>query len=497
MEMIARLDNFGPFHVFFTVSCADYKWPENLISVLRENGAAISCTVDSDQTETYTVQNHDGEWIPLEEYIESEVDQGIHEILRRNVVTATRNYQQRFRAVMDKIIRSPCNPLSVKHYSSKLEFQARGAGHNHGVLWLDIPRIERKVDIRMLAEEYDPETDHYLKDPEDYTKSLDRFMEDRGYTTNKKKSKLRKARKQTKNNLSLELLQSLKKNPDRSPDEEELFRDLCNLYPLYGLKDALMKMHKGKQVTEADFEVVAAFVDTFTTVSLHPAIVGQVVAAIAKDVNQHRHTKTCRKYNTVCRFKFPKLPSYRTLIARSSAATLSEKEKKNLEAKHARVMEKVQDILSDKEKLELIMARYPKESEKTKKEAEQGRNTRIDAVLELAGVAKEAYEEALAYSPAGFTVVMARDIDECYVNSYNPEVTRAWGGNTDFQICLDFFAIVTYITEYYAKDDTGIVKTLVNTLKASQSSDLKKEMRLLANTWLKNRQMGEAEAVYR
>ena len=118
-------------------------------------------------------------------------------------------------------------------------------------------------------------------------------------------------------------------------------------------------------------------------------------------------------------------------------------------------------------------------------------------MLELAGVAKEAYEEALAYSPAGFTVVMARDIDECYVNSYNPEVTRAWGGNTDFQICLDFFAIVTYITEYYAKDDTGIVKTLVNTLKASQSSDLKKEMRLLANTWLKNRQMGEAEAVYR
>ena len=32
MEMIARLDNFGPFHVFFTVSCADYKWSENLIS---------------------------------------------------------------------------------------------------------------------------------------------------------------------------------------------------------------------------------------------------------------------------------------------------------------------------------------------------------------------------------------------------------------------------------------------------------------------------------
>ena len=65
-------------------------------------------------------------WVPLEKYKKNDVDESVHEILRRNVVTATRNYQHRFRAVMDKIIRSPFNPLSVIHYSSKLEFQARG-----------------------------------------------------------------------------------------------------------------------------------------------------------------------------------------------------------------------------------------------------------------------------------------------------------------------------------------------------------------------------------
>merc|ERR1712110_424315 len=127
MEMVARLDNFGPFHVFFTVSCADYKWPENLVSVLREQGCSIRCTVDTDQKETYFVQTQEGDWIHLDEYMKTEVNEGIHEILRRNVVTATRNYQQRFTAVMDKIIRSHFNPLSVKHYASKLEFQARGS----------------------------------------------------------------------------------------------------------------------------------------------------------------------------------------------------------------------------------------------------------------------------------------------------------------------------------------------------------------------------------
>ena len=44
---------------------------------------------------------------------------------------------------------------------------------------------------------------------------------------------------------------------------------------------------------------------------------------------------------------------------------------------------------------------------------------------------------------------------------------------------------------------SGVVKTLVNTLKGSDCEELKDKMKLLMNTWIKNRQMGEAEAVYR
>ena len=92
---------------------------------------------------------------------------------------------------------------------------------------------------------------------------------------------------------------------------------------------------------------------------------------------------------------------------------------------------------------------------------------------------------------------MTRDIDELMVNSYNPEITRAWNGNTDFQICLDFFAIITYISDYFTKDDSGTLKSVINVMKTSDCDDLKDEMKLLMNTWIKNHQMGEAEAVYR
>ena len=70
------------------------------------------------------------------------------------------------------------------------------------------------------------------------------------------------------------------------------------------------------EVSEDDMNIVVTFVDSFSTVSLHPAVVGPIVAKIAEKVNKHQHTKTCRKYNTKCHFNMPKLPSYKTLIAK-------------------------------------------------------------------------------------------------------------------------------------------------------------------------------------
>ena len=34
------------------------------------------------------------------------------------------------------------NPMSVKFYSSKLEFQGRGAPHIHGTMWVDMEKME-------------------------------------------------------------------------------------------------------------------------------------------------------------------------------------------------------------------------------------------------------------------------------------------------------------------------------------------------------------------
>ena len=156
-----------------------------------------------------------------------------------------------------------------------------------------------------------------------------------------------------------------------------MIEDLKLLYPLYGHRSSLRKLNNGEEVTEEEIATVVAFTDTFSTVSLHSAIVGSVVASIADKVNQHHHTKTCRKYQTVCRFKFPKLPSYATIIARPPGKNIPAQEKKSLEAKHDAVLKKVKEVLDDEDVMKSILLDYPKESETTVAEATEGKLLKI------------------------------------------------------------------------------------------------------------------------
>ena len=394
------------------------RWKENIVAVLREHGKSVRCSVDPDQKEEYDVLVADEEWIPLQEFLNEWIDDTTHEVLRRNVVTATRNYQQRVQTLMTEIIRHPSNPLSVKHFASKLEFQARGAGHHHGVLWLDIDRIERKVDTRKLQQDipFDTECDHHFRDPENpellaRLNNLETLLEV-GFVVIILISD---------NNCDIFQTQTQR---DLNEEEKHDLENLHNLFPLYGLKDVLKKLKKFEEVTDQELNIIVMFVDSFSTVSLHPAIVGPIVAEIAQKVNNHHHTKTCRKYDTVCRFNFPKLPSYETIIARPLPSDTTPEEKKSIQERHKVVTKKVRKVLEDKEAMAAILEQFPATDEMTPDEAKEGRRNRIDAVLVKAGLTgeegKQRYLEAISFSPAGYQVVQARDVDELMVSLMHP-----------------------------------------------------------------------------
>ena len=129
---------------------------------------------------------------------------------------------------------------------------------------------------------------------------------------------------------------------------------------------------------------------------------------------------------------------------------------------------------------------------------------RLEALLEKAVInpeneksAIEIYEAALGVSANGYKIVHKRDIDEIYVNNYNREWLINWNATMDLQLCLDYYAIITYICDYYSKDDSGTMGHIAQALKKAENESLKTKLSLVINQFLTHRQIGESEAYFK
>ena len=93
MEMLAKLDNFGPFHIFYTLSCGDMRWDENFTSILREKGYNIIWNAGAFNLEEVSEVEVEIEFgnddtkakKSLRTFLQEEVDESLHEFIRTNV----------------------------------------------------------------------------------------------------------------------------------------------------------------------------------------------------------------------------------------------------------------------------------------------------------------------------------------------------------------------------------------------------------------------------
>ena len=67
----------------------------------------------------------------------------------------------------------------------------------------------------------------------------------------------------------------------------------------------------------------------------------------------------------------------------------------------------------------------------------------------------------------------------------------------DIAVCLDFFAIITYITDYYTKSEKKMMNTLSQAAQACKGHERKEQLKFMAQTFLTHRETGEAEVIYR
>ena len=93
-EMLAKLDNFGAFQLFFTLSCADTRWTSNFAPMFIDKGYELLYSVEKDEEDNWCMRikgrkENKTDWKDIEELIE-DLGDSKHEMLRGNVVHATR-----------------------------------------------------------------------------------------------------------------------------------------------------------------------------------------------------------------------------------------------------------------------------------------------------------------------------------------------------------------------------------------------------------------------
>ena len=132
-ELIAKVKQLGPFHVFFTCSCGEMRWPEAFLSIFKRRGLAV--TIPEEWTGNDEQLLVEGK--PLWQFV-NEMSESKHELFKDYTFLITLIFDARVKSFVKNILMGKGqDKIPFSYYSYRVEFQARGMPHIHGVLWID------------------------------------------------------------------------------------------------------------------------------------------------------------------------------------------------------------------------------------------------------------------------------------------------------------------------------------------------------------------------
>jgi hypothetical protein len=302
-------------------------------------------------------RQQNGEWMPIKEYLENMIDEPNYKLIAGNVVMAARYFQQRVKHFINKIVMGKRNPMKVKHWMYRVEFQERGAGHIHGSLWLSLEKLKKLIQLNGELCDAKNGEEEKIKDEikilnqrvkvakEDIAKEEKDMSE-----LEKEKTRIfsRPSTKAAKERIRKKILTVTKRLKEYEEVVEKSTSDMKkneSKIPFYDIVDAFRQLKNNLGLNNCQLRSIQNFVDEFTTVCLSPGRVGKDVAKIAGEVQRHFHTATCRKYGDECRFSYPRLPSPKTIITKPLSSK-KDAEKKKILSDSKETLNKVKAVLN-------------------------------------------------------------------------------------------------------------------------------------------------------
>ncbi|XP_046348179.2 uncharacterized protein LOC124128768 [Haliotis rufescens] len=240
-------------------------------------------------------------------------------------------------------------------------------------------------------------------------------------------------------------------------------------------------------------EAVKSFIDNYVTCEMPSVENDEELYNIVNSVQKHskRHSKTCNKNGTTCRFNFPRPPSSETFISRPGDQDTNEKNKnepKTLEQTRESV--KLMTNIDAKAILKLIWRALTNDEQTFES---------VEALFTTIGISQDMFELACATLATKTNVVLKRKPNDVWINQYNANLLRCWNANMDIQYVVDAYSCVVYIISYISKAEREMGLLLNHAQKEANkdNTDAKSALKKIGAVYLHNREVSAQEAVFR
>ncbi|XP_052678330.1 uncharacterized protein LOC128159314 [Crassostrea angulata] len=231
-------------------------------------------------------------------------------------------------------------------------------------------------------------------------------------------------------------------------------------------------------------EAVCNFVDKYVSCAVPLEEEDAELRSIVLAVQQHskKHSKSCRKKGSECRFNFPRPPSVRTFITSPETDEIDQ----NIETETKNETEK--RVAKD-----MLMRVWDE------MQLDSNSSSTVGEIFNALGLTQEQYETAYNIITKKKAIVLQREPCELWTNQYNPCLLRCWDANMDIQFVLDPFSCIVYIISYISKSEREMGMLLKQTkIEAEEGNcEARQTLKKIGSAYLKHREVSAQEAVYR
>ena len=140
-DLVAKVKQLGPFHVFYTFSCGEMRWSEVFLSLLMRKGYNIEIPKDWNGNDNELLVEGEELW----KYVNDIMSENKHDLFKDYTFLITRLFDARVKSLMKNVLMAGgADKIPFKYFSYRVEFQARGMPHIHGVAWITPSYLTRK-----------------------------------------------------------------------------------------------------------------------------------------------------------------------------------------------------------------------------------------------------------------------------------------------------------------------------------------------------------------